>query len=159
MYHFKNATVPSSQQNTVSEAYSDTLRRSQKEEFNNAVAEVNLSEQNYNIQPSGRPTPRYIEPTPTGEAPKLTTLIREENRIKQPKAPKRQMSEAEYKLRAHLIKPEDVAYQSESIEGANGNIKIAVNMQMPIVKTQNPKPPTDVYFHGADIFEDYDGCR
>lgn len=159
MYHFKNATVPSSQQNTVAEGFSDTLRRSEKEEFKNAVAEVNLAEQNYNIQPSGRPTPRYIAPTQTGEAPKLTTMIREENRIKQPKAPKRQMSEAERKLHAHLIKPEDVAYQSESIEGANGSIKIAVNMQVPIVKTQNPKPASDVYFRGADIFEDYDGCR
>ena len=69
------------------------------------------------------------------------------------------MSEAEYKLRAHLIKPEDVAYQSESIQGASGSIKIAVNMRVPIVKTQNPKPPTDVYFRGADIFDDYDGCR
>lgn len=42
MYHFKNATVPSSQQNTVAEGFSDTLRRSEKEEFKNAIAEVNL---------------------------------------------------------------------------------------------------------------------
>ncbi|CAL5974796.1 Conserved_hypothetical protein [Hexamita inflata] len=161
MTQFANSTKPANQVPLHDANYSQTLKEKMHSMrlFDKTKTEINLYEEAHTMSPSGRPKAIPKETTQTIE-PTLNTADRSEaiyNRINKPKEIK--VPEWEAKCQPKIVKPSNANMIQKDIPVANGTIRSVTVVPVPIIPAQSPKMPRDTYFHGGDVFDDYQGTR